>query len=361
MKKIIVSVTNDITTDQRVAKVCNTLHNLGYEILLIGRKLPTSKLLNRKYKTKRFNLLFNNGFLFYAEYNIRLLLFLLFTKKDLLFSNDLDTLLPNFIISKLQRKQLIYDSHELFPEIPELIQRPFVKKVWEKLESIILPKLKNCLTVSQSIADFYNDKYETDFKVLRNVPVKKEVQKGVFPFDTQNKKIIIYQGAVNLGRGIELMVNSMHYLKGFIFVIAGVGDVINEIKTLVNEKNLNNSVFFLGRLSPKDLKKITPLADLGMSLEEDLGLSYRYSLPNKLFDYIQAEIPVITSDLPEMRNIVSSYTIGQVVIDRTPESIAKQIESITNENYSNNLKKAKNELIWENEEIVLKNILNNLK
>ena len=159
MKKIIVSVTNDLSTDQRVDKVCSTLQKEGYEIVLIGRKLKNSIPLKRSYNTKRIKLIFNKGFLFYAEFNFRLFFVLLFSKKDVLLSNDLDTLLPNYLVSILQKKKIIYDSHELFPEIPELVHKPFVKKCWTKLEAWILPKLKNTYTVCNSIADFYDKKY----------------------------------------------------------------------------------------------------------------------------------------------------------------------------------------------------------
>jgi len=352
LKRIIISVTNDLVTDQRVYKVSKTLQELGYEILLIGRKLPNSLPLKRNYKTYRMRLLFNKGFLFYAEYNIRLFFKLLFTKKDVLLANDLDTLLPNYLISKLQRKKLVYDSHELFTEVPELINRPKVQKIWLKIEKSILPKLKNCYTVCQSIADYYNDKYNTDFKVIRNLPEKlTEVLKEPL-FKLKNEKIIIYQGALNLGRGLELMIKTMQYLNNVIFVIVGDGDISIQLKQQVINLKLEDKVNFLGKMTPKELKTITPIADLGISIEEDLGLNYHYALPNKIFDYIQAEIPILVSDLPEMKQIVTKYKVGEVVIDREPKALASQIEIILNQeekSWKDNLKTASKELIWERE------------
>lgn len=360
LKKVIVSVTNDLATDQRVEKVCSSLQKNGFEIILVGRKLPHSLPSNRSYKTKRFRLLFNKGFLFYAEYNFRLFWWLLFTKKDILLSNDLDTLLPNFLVSKLQGKKLVFDSHELFSEVPELVNRPFVKNVWMRLERWLYPKLKNTYTVCNSIADIYNTSYQTNFKVVRNIPTKKEVAQGSAPFKT-GKKIILYQGALNVGRGLELMINTIPFLDDFIFVIIGSGDIEENLKQHVSHQNLEEKVTFLGRLSPKELQKITPTASVGISLEEDLGLNYRFALPNKLFDYIKAEVPVLVSDLPEMKQIVSDYNVGEVVAKRTSKNIAKQIKNIANSDYSNQLKKAKNELIWANEEQVLLSIFENLK
>ena len=172
MKRIIVSVTNDLVNDQRIFKVCNTLKELDYDILLIGRKLSNSLPISRDYKTYRMRLLFNTSFLFYVEYSIRLFFKILFSKKDILLSNDLDTLLPNYLISHLQKKKLVYDSHELFTEIPELIHRPRVQNVWLKIEQLIFPRLKNVYTVNKKIADIYSKKYNVDVNVIRNIAYK---------------------------------------------------------------------------------------------------------------------------------------------------------------------------------------------
>ncbi|WP_369047813.1 glycosyltransferase [Tenacibaculum sp. UWU-22] len=356
MKKIIVSVTNDLTTDQRVDKVCTTLQKNGFDVLLVGRHLKNSIFINRTYKTKRLHLWFAKGFLFYAEYNIRLFFFLLFSKKDSLLSNDLDTLLANFLVSKIQQKKLIYDSHELFSEIPELIHKPFVKSVWQKLENYLLPKLKNTYTVSQGIANYYNKKYVTNFKVVRNLPLKKEVEPHDFSLFNQEKKIILYQGAVNIGRGLELMIDTMPFLDNCIFVIIGEGDVLLYLKQKIIKQYLEKQVLFLGKMTPEKLQKITPLADIGISFEEDLGLNYHFALPNKIFDYIQAEIPVLVSDLPEMKQIVLTYQVGEIIENRTPEELAAQIKKMLKKDFSKTLKTAKKELVWENEEQLLMSI-----
>lgn len=361
MKRIVVSVTNDLTTDQRVEKVCNTLYNNGFNILLIGRKLKNSKPLNRKYPIKRFNLLFNKGFLFFAEYNFRLFFYLLFTKKNYLLANDLDTLLANFLVSKIQNKKFIFDSHELFPEIPELVNRKKVKNTWLFLEKWMLPKLKNNYTVCNSIASLYKEKYNANFETILNLPTKKTIQKDKLPFDSKGKKIILYQGAINIGRGLELMIETMHFLTNHVLVIIGDGDLYENLKNTVSKENINDKVYFLGKISPKKLHKLTPNADLGISLEEDLGLNYRFALPNKIFDYIQAEVPILVSDLPEMKNIILNYNVGEVALNRTPKDLAIQIESLLKKDFSKSLKTTKKELIWEKQEKKLLSIFKNLQ
>lgn len=328
MKRIIVSVTNDLVTDQRVYKVCKTLYTNDYDIVLIGRLLDDSPALKRPYRTIRMRLIFNKGFLFYAEYNLRLFLTLLFLKKDVLLANDLDSLWANYLVSRVQGTKLVYDSHELFTEVPELIDRPRVQKFWLALEQQIVPRLKNNYTVCASIANYYKEKYKSPFTVIRNLPELQRHGNMDLPFPIDGKKLILYQGALNKGRGLELMVNTMRYLDHHIFAIVGTGDIEAKLKAIVQEQHLSDKVKFLGRIEPSILKSITPNADLGISIEEDLGLNYRFALPNKLFDYIHAGVPVLVSDLPEMKNILDKYNVGAVISNRNPVALAEQIEDL---------------------------------
>ena len=284
---------------------------------------------------------------------------MLFRKEDTLLSNDIDTLLPNYLISKFQNKKLVFDSHELFSEIPELINRRFVKNVWLSLEKKIIPKIRNAYTVCESIAKHYKEKYNTEFKVIRNVPKLTIVEKGSLKISTE-KNIIIYQGAVNVGRGLELMIDTMMYLQEYLLVIVGDGDIKEKLFQRMLKNRVKGSVYFYGKVSPEELKTITPNAVLGFSMEEDLGLNYRYALPNKIFDYIQAEIPVLCSDLPEMKKIIQEYKVGEVVTERTPEKIASQIKEMQKKDFSKELKAAKQKLIWEQEEQKLLQLFNHL-
>ena len=359
-KKIIVSVTNDLVADNRVHKVCTTLTGMGFNVLLIGRKLPKSLPLQaRNYSAKRFRLLFKKGPLFYLEFNLRLYCFLLFSNFDILLSNDLDTLPANFLISKFLRKPIVYDSHEYFTEVPELIHRPGVKDIWERMEQKMLPHIKHAYTVCESIAKVYTGKYGTPFQVVRNVP-----QANLFKRAEQKQrteKIILYQGAVNIGRGLEQAILAMKYISDAKLIIAGDGDIKTQIEKLAETENLQNKVEFTGRLPLEDLTKLTLQADLGLSIEEDLGLNYRFALPNKLFDYIQAQVPVLVTNLPEMATIVKKYNVGEVTSFLEPIKLAEKItEALNNREKRNvwkqNLETAARELTWENEEKVLQKI-----
>ncbi len=350
-----------MVSDNRVHKVCTTLTNMGFTVLLVGRKLPKSLSVNkRSYPTQRLRLFFKTGVLFYAEFNLRLFLFLIFSRFDVLLSNDLDSLTANFLASKLKNKPLVYDSHEYFTEVPELIGRPRVKKVWEWLESKMLPKIKYAYTVCDSIARVYREKYGVDFKVVRNIPFA--ANNSFTKKETENaEKIILYQGAVNIGRGLKQAILAMHFVDNAKLVIVGDGDIRDELAALVVGENLQNKIGFKGRLPIDELEKLTPQADLGLSIEEDLGLNYRFALPNKLFDYIRAQVPVLVTNLPEMAAIVNQYKIGVITDSLKSEILAEKMkaalsDSLQRKIWKKNLKIAASELTWKKEKEVLKGI-----
>jgi glycosyltransferase involved in cell wall biosynthesis len=360
-KKIIVSVTTDLVTDQRVHKVCNSLHSAGYDVLLVGRKKKDSLLLNdRPYKAYRFNLFFEKGFLFYMSYNIRLFFFLLFSKADILVANDLDTLLPNYLISKIKAIPLAYDNHEYFTGVPELTGRPFVRGAWKAIESYIFPKLKYVYTENASKKKLFEEEYKVPVLVVRNFPLRlldKPVP-IIRPEWIGDRKIILYQGSVNKDRGIEEMTEAMQYLDNFVFIIIGKGDIYDDIKNKIALLGLNNKVRLMGIIPFNDLPNYTSMADIGISIEKDTNISYRFCLPNKVFDYINAGVPVLVSTLVEMKFLVEKYNVGAFVYSHEPEEIANTIKNIFSDAdkldlYEKNLSAAANELNWENEEKVL--------
>lgn len=344
---------NDLATDQRVGRVAKMLSEQGVNVTCIGRKLKGSPSLeNRPFRVRRYRMLFTRGPLFYACFNMRLLLTLLFVKRPSLFiSNDLDTLPANFLASRIRRVPLIYDSHELFTQVPELIERKNVQSVWKWIEGRLLPRLNYAVTVNYSIATIYRRLFGTRFRVVRNVPERIDYKPR--KERVGERQLIIYQGALNVGRGLEMMIDAMQYLENVLFVLAGDGDIHDELKLRVAQKGLGERVEFRGRIMPADLVSLTLWADLGISLEEDRGLNYRYALPNKIFDYIQCRVPVLCSSLPEMNRIVDAYGIGIATSERDPEKLAGIIRYMLKERsggaWMDALDKAARELCWENE------------
>ena len=364
-KRIIVAVTSDVYSDMRVMKVSNYLVNRNADIIVVGRNTKSFEL-NTKFQIKLINLVFNRSFLFYLEFNLRFLFFGLFKKVDIVVANDLDTLLASYILSKIKKADLVYDSHEFFTESVGLQGRRFPRFVWLILERWLLPKVKNAYTVSKPIADAYYKKYAVRFELVRNYPAKIE---DIIPIQDDrftSKKIILYQGVFNAHRGLEDVIYAMNFLPNdYIFLLIGYGELEQKLRQITKESQLNNRVYFLGKLPYDEMMRFTAIADLGIALEAPVGDSFKYSLPNKVFDYIQVGLPFISLGTPEVKKIIDQYHVGKIISYFDSKELANCILLLA-EN-----KKELDELIynqeinkryftWENESINLDKVYNPL-
>lgn len=373
-KRVIVAVTNDLVTDQRVHRTCLALNQSGWQVTLVGRRFKGNQPVERSYTTRRMRLLFKRSALFYAEYNLRLFFKLLFARADLFYANDTDTLLASYWAARLRRKALFFDAHELFPEVPELVDRPRVKAFWTRIEDRILPRLPRlpkgaaCATVCQSIADIYHQRYGLDMAVVRNVPLSNVAVPNVQPRRTDGERILLYQGAVNKGRGVDTMIFAMEYLPNCRMLVAGVGDEYQQMKALAASKPWASRIEFLGRLEPDVLHRLTPTADLGLSLLENLGLNYYYSLPNRIADFAQCGVPVLATDFPEIRKVVTLFRLGTLVpADATPKQVAQAVQkclaewdALTPQERAERRQIAQTNLTWDHDRTVLLSAVDSL-
>ncbi len=366
MPKAIVSVTNDLYTDQRVHKMCMFIMSQGYDVLLVGRKRRSSIELNsRPYATKRIKLLFETGAKFYAFFNLRLFFFLLFRKADILVSNDLDTLLANYLAQRFKRKtRLVYDSHEYFTEVPELTGRPRVQKVWLNIERRIFPKLKDIITVNESIAEIYQKIYGKKLNVVRNIsPLWKPenlADKRALGIP-EDKHLIILQGAgINVDRGAEEAVEAMQYVDA-VLMIVGDGDVVARLKKRVQQLQLTEKVIFFGKKPYSVMMNYTHHADIGLTLDKPSNLNYKLSLPNKVFDYMHTATAVVATEIKEVAKVVRRNDIGVVIAELTVDALANTLNGLLNNkdrlnHYKENCKSAAQLENWENETAVLSKI-----
>jgi glycosyltransferase involved in cell wall biosynthesis len=367
-KKIIVSVISDLVTDQRVQKECNSLHKMGYDILLIGRKSKRNFLLKEfQYKTIRFSNPFNKGPLMYFVFNVQLFFYLLFKKANILWSNDLDTLLPNFLIARLKNSRLVYDSHEYFTES---VYKKSSRKVWEMLERYLFPRVKNVITVNDSIKKVYENKYKSQVTVIRNVPykyVKNDAKENLVL--SLDKKILLMQGmGINENRGAEEAVLMMPYLPDdFNLYFIGSGTILPKLRQMVRDLKLESKITFIDALPYQQMMAYTQQSFLGLIFEKiDFTDEHLFALPNKFFDYIHAGIPVLSSKAVEIKAIITKYKIGDFIDSFDPKEIAGKVMDISldKETYNlwkHNTVKASAELNWENEEKILVNFMHHLQ
>lgn len=357
-KTVIVSAFSNLCMDQRIEKVCRTLHENGYSVELIGNNWGGADAMSRPYAVSRIKLISKSLKTAYFEFNWKLYRELKkkSDKNTILYANDLDALLPNYLVAKKLNIPLVFDSHEIFSEMPA-IQGKMSQKLWRYLEKKMIPNLKFMITASSSYAAWFKNRYAVHATVVQNAPLKFYFKIKV---PENNPKVILYQGAINPFRGLDKAILAMHHLNQVIFKIAGDGPKRKDYEKLVVKEKLQDKVLFLGKLLPEDLRKITLTADCGMSIEENGGESYYYSLPNKVLDCIQARVPLILSDLPEMQNISRDFNVGEIIENHHPSNIAKAIQLVLNkgrEHYQPELDRAANFLCWENEEVKLLQVL----
>jgi glycosyltransferase involved in cell wall biosynthesis len=358
---VVFSVTNCICHDQRVKKMASVVTELGCDVTIIGRrKGKCCEEQQVPFRTKRYRMIFRRGFLFYKFFNIRLLFSLFFNKYDLLVANDLDTLLPNYVVSKIRKIPLIYDSHEYFTGVPEIQNRPFVKWVWKTIERYVFPRLRNVMTVSDPIAEKYSEEYGIRPVTVRNCA---ESSKEIRSFTHKELGIghshllaVIQGTGINAGRGGEELIEAIQMTDGVTLFIIGSGDLLPLLKSKVNDLNIKDRVRFIPTLPWNEMMRFTKSADVGLSLDKDSNLNYRFSLPNKIFDYISAGIPVIAGDLQEVKKIIEGNSCGIIIPEISPEEISKALIRIRdNQKFLNNLKqnsvKASEELSWGKENI----------
>lgn len=366
-KRVFVTVSSDLATDNRVHRSCTLLNDLGYSVFLIGRVKQDSPIMpKREYRVKRIKLHFEKGALFYAGLNLRLFIFLLFSRIDFLFANDLDTLPAAYIISRLKRVPIIYDSHELFTEVPELIARPKIQGFWLHLEKRILPHLKNVITVNESIAQIFRQKYSINVEVVRNVPIRNQniipISKAELQISEATKMIIIQGSGLNVDRGIEEAVLAMTKIHNAVLFLVGSGDVIPKVKKLVQENKLSEKVRFIGRLPYQEMLRYTAAADLGLAVDKPLSLNYALALPNKVFDYLQASTPILAGPLKEIERIVVEYNCGEIIQKIDPEEISIAVNKLFEnpdllETYKRNCQVAAEVEHWEKDAQVLKQVI----
>ena len=353
MKHIVFTVTTDLNFDQRMQRICSSLARNGYQVTLVGRERKSSRpLYEQPFCQKRIRCLFEKSFLFYAEYNIRLFFFLLRTRMSAICAIDLDTILPCLFISKIKSIPRIYDAHEFFTELKEVRARPVVRKVWTQIAKFAIPKFAYGYTVSEGLQQEFKKQYHRNYALIRNISVLESLSEK--HESAVIKKFIVYQGAVNEGRGFEYLIPAMKKIN-YPLVICGDGNFMPQLKKLITANGVESKVELKGMLAPAQLRSIALQASLGINLVEKEGLNQYYSLPNKFFDYVHARLPQLAMNYPEYKKLNDEYHIAVLIDDLNPNLIATTINGMIADKaslneLSANCSKARLALNWQNEE-----------
>lgn len=382
MKKIAVLLNGSIRNDSRVIKIVNSfIHNNALVDLFYLNPSGEDKLI------------FNNGVRLYGSHKKETLkgkiirhtcfyneyLFLVkevLSKKvkyDFVYANDLPCLKPAVLLKRKLGAKVIYDSHEIyietlnqfFPKDSTKIKRILyrctmlvMKILGSWAEKKYLKEIDDFITVGEELKNYFEQKYSyKNIRIVMNCPVKGRIAK---PFDYRkeyhlplNSVIVLYQGVLNTGRGLDLLLKAMRRTSPLIYlVIIGDGVLKKQLEYDSESYNLNNKVFFIETKDPEILQSYTSGGDIGVNLLEAINLSKKFAVPNKLFQYIHAGIPVLGSYSPENDKIFNKYNIGRQTQNQE-EEIAINIEKMAKSDllqYKNELNKASKEYCWENQE-----------
>lgn len=359
---IIAAVTNDLHQDQRMQRICTTLQDAGYRVELTGRRRRGSTSLPpQAYEQTRLRCWFERGKLFYLEYNLRLLLYLLGRPFDAVCAVDSDTLVACFVAARIKGKPCVLDAHEYFSETPEVAQRPVVKTIWEAVARWIIPRLRHCYTVGEALAEVLSKRYGVDFETIRNAPLKQVAPAPSSVVHSDRPFIVLYQGMLNAGRGLEAMLEAMQMLENVQLWLAGEGDLSEELRRQAQTLIGQDKVRFLGFVPPAELPQLTSQAHIGINLLEAGSLSYWYSLANKALDYIHAGVPSIQMDFPEYGKINEKWEVFTCIPDLSPGAIAAAVRALQQDRdkyewMQQQCAIATNELCWQNEAPKLLNL-----
>ncbi len=325
--KLSVSIwtTSQLPYDQRIQRIISTIESMGATVTVWDRKTgmyPEGKIQPR----------WARGPGFYLDYNWQIAQLVGKHKTDLIYAADIDVM-PGLMwgLRGDDKATLLLDLHEWYPEVIELERKPLKREIWRWVERRSVEFAAVHMTVSQSLKRVFEEQYDREFTVVRNVP---EMIPGleVSPDTRLNNKILYYQGALNEGRGLETAVESLHLLPGWRLWLAGDGEVAEKNKDKVKVEGLEDRVVFYGRKHPDELRSLAGQATLGLNLLRGLSKSYYYSLANKYFDYIHAGLPAIHMDFPEYQSLMKEYTVGRLLSDLSPQALADVVKQMTSGN-----------------------------
>jgi glycosyltransferase involved in cell wall biosynthesis len=367
MKRVYSIVLNPFTNDSRVLKTAVSLRKAGYDARVIAiyeEGLAQEEIIEGvpvrrvKLRTKSWSKHPLVQIIKYFEFLVRAVYAC--REGDILHCNDLNALPVGAISKLLRRKQkVVYDAHEY-----EINASPGEGKMRIRLkyllEKALIRYADRVVTVSRSIAEAYGKMYGiSEPALVLNTPFYLETppRNDYFRrrFGIQKDcKLFLYQGALSRGRGIERLVEAFKALgETAAIVFMGYGPLEGYLQEAARTYR---NVFLHEAVAPEKVLEYTSSADFGISLIEDVCMSYRFCLPNKMFEYLMAELPVIVSDLPEMRRVVEENAVGVVAKDNSPEGLKEAVEKIIEtdrEIWIKNIRKVKKTYNWEAQERVL--------
>lgn len=359
-RKVLI-ITQDTEVTRRILQEAHSLSNAGYSISILMRAMGTEDLtatvegipiecIAVRGRDPRFRWLYRIagqtkgsqaaalwGVLnMHNTFALRALPRAIAARAGIYHARDLNNLPIAFKAARANNARLVYDAHELFPDVDNRWIK-LKRKSWLRLERELMPHADLSITVNELIAE--------EMALRNNVPPPLVVLNcpdpppGFNPTARHNiirerlnlaaeRKVVLYHGLIARGRGLESLVRCAPYLENDAAVVfLGYGSYTDTLKRMATD-GPPNRVYFTPAVPPHDLLPYCASADVGIIPMQATGLNYYYTSPNRLFDFIQAATPIVANDLPYLRRIIGGNNLGIVSKINTPESYAHAINAI---------------------------------
>ena len=276
---------------------------------------------------------------------------------DIYHSNDLNTLPQGYICAKLRfkKKKLIYDSHEV-----QTSRTGYDSKYYGISEKFFIKRIDSMIVENHTRAKYNEDLYGFYPNVVYNYPFKqngnqheKAPLREMLNIPTE-EKILLYQGGIQAGRGLEKLIHAAPLFKEGVLVLIGDGRIKPDLEKMVDEMKLHDKVKFLPKVPVEELPKYTRNAYLGFQVLNNTNFNHYSASSNKLFEYIMSGVPVVACSFPEIKKVVEKENVGVCVDSHDYKSIAEGVNYLlenpdVRERMSANCSKAKEIYNWDEE------------
>jgi glycosyltransferase involved in cell wall biosynthesis len=358
-KSVLIVFLGNIHYDTRASNFYETFTRKGYKTRVISFDWLTENYKTEKGKVSVYKLKKRSSLIFYLKFSFILAWRLMSEKADMIFAEDVYTLPLAVIFGKFKGARIFYDSREIYGHLGGLSKRKNAQGLLRWIENKFIRFTFRTITTGELDSKYLENEYGLNSTiVVRNLPFYEEI---ILPFNFRNyyklnkeMKILLYQGVILHGRGLGPVFEALQNIKNCVLIIIGGGECTQHYKKLAVEKDLSEKVFFYGKVEQKDLLHYTAGADIGLSLIENLSLSYYYALPNKLFEYILTGVPVLASNFPQIVEIIDKYKVGIYISPENPKELKETLQKLIDDvelriTFRNNCLTAALELNWEKE------------
>ncbi|MEA3286947.1 MAG: glycosyltransferase family 4 protein [Candidatus Marinimicrobia bacterium] len=331
---------NEFTQDLRVQKEGISLINDQQEVVIIALKDKYTKRNENRNGISVYRMSISTRwlpknyffwFIKYIEFMIRSIIAGVRVSSQAVHAHDLNTLFIGWVVKKIRRIPLVYDSHELYID---RITNPLAFRLWKTIESFAIKQVDRAYAENVSRAQVLEQRYNvTGILPLRNCQHLNLTPKNDYLRKKLNiklnQKIILYQGLVTRLRGVDKLIEMMRFLprESYCLVIIGPGKFVDQAKVIIKQDKLHN-IHVIGNVALEELPRYTASADLGISLIQNVNKNHYYALSNKIFEYLSAGLPIVFSNFPEMKRVIEEEQVGYVVDETNPEQAATAVRKI---------------------------------